>query len=525
MAKRDPDNSTVKQTPRSSKTALGRASGAPADTAQASRAKNRPGSDEGADEKSPPSSSFVAPLPGETPPPSELGRYQLLFELARGGMGAVYVGRLRGAHGVDRLVAIKRLKTDGATEEDVTAFLAEARITAQMQHPNVVKTIELGEHAGLPFLVMDLIEGVSLSRLVRRLGRNGIPVDPRIAIWIAAQAATGLHAAHELRNVEGEPYGLVHRDVSPENVLLSYDGRVYVADFGVAKLTGDRQTQSGVVKGKFAYMSPEQTEAMSLDRRSDVFALGIVLHECLTGDRLFQGNSAADTIRRIWSVEPSDPSRGRDDVPPEVGSIVLRCLEKDRERRYDSAGEVAEALRRVLRERGDTVDETDVEAMLAEHFHAERDELRARVRESLRQADSEVSLLPGRRSQATLEQGSVTASVSTGPPLDRRGWAGAGIVAAVALVAGAIFWIARDDHDAGPVAPTAVPATAATAEPHIEPTNSAPLPLPTATATSSASAAAVPKVAVPHGPPPPPPVGPPPVTSSHKGVPFGKIGP
>jgi serine/threonine-protein kinase len=441
-------------------------------------------------------------------------------------MGAVHVGRLRGAHGVDRLVAIKRLKTDGATGEDVGAFLAEARVTAQMQHPNVVRTIELGDHAGLPFLVMDLIEGVSLSRLVRRLGRQGKRIDPRVAIWIVAQAATGLHAAHELRNVDGEPWGLVHRDVSPENVLLSFDGRVYVADFGVAKLAGDRQTQSGVVKGKFAYMAPEQTEALPLDRRCDVFALGIVLHEALTGERLFQGSSAADTIRRIWSLTPSDPTIGRPDVPQAVVPVVMRCLEKDRERRYESAGELADALRKVLRVGGTSVDESDVEATLAEHFSAERDELRARIREALRQADSEPSAPMARRSQAAVEQGSVTASITTGPPLDRRGWAGAGIVAAVAVAIAAAAWIARSDGERP--APPAAPATTAAASPPETATAPAPATAtaeaaPTAPATAATSATAMAKL-----PQRPPPLVPPPPTKStgsHKGVPFGKIGP
>ncbi|MCA9620436.1 MAG: serine/threonine protein kinase, partial [Myxococcales bacterium] len=212
-------------------------------------------------ERASPSGPVTEPaaMPDRVVEPTTVGRYQILFELASGGMGTVHAGRLVGAHEVERLVAIKRLKSEGGVAER-EAFLREARLSAKIDHPNVVKTLELIESEGTLYLIMDLVQGVSLATLCETAAEAGEDLPPALVAWIGAQVARGLHAAHELRAPDGAAYELVHRDVSPENVLLSFDGRVFVADFGVAKNPrADRQTESGVVKGKFAYMSPEQT--------------------------------------------------------------------------------------------------------------------------------------------------------------------------------------------------------------------------------------------------------------------------
>jgi len=311
--------------------------------------------------------------------PDKLGRYELLFELARGGMATVFVGRLLGAHGFDRLVAIKRLIATGASQDEVADFLDEARLTARINHPSIVPTLELGEHAGEPFIVMQLIQGVSLAQLLAVVCKNEAGLDPYLTAWIVARAAAALHAAHELRSDLGEPYGLVHRDISPENILLSFEGQVFVADFGVAKFTGaERLTQSGVVKGKFAYMSPEQTEAAVLDRRSDVFSLGIVLHECLAGERLFAGGSMADTIRRVNELSPPDPREQRPEIPDRIVEIAMGCLAKDRNERTETAGALATELRSFMRE-GPRVDDVDLAALLEAHCGEQRDGLRERI--------------------------------------------------------------------------------------------------------------------------------------------------
>jgi serine/threonine-protein kinase len=421
---------------------------------------------------------------------SGLGRYQLLFELARGGMGTVHVGRLRGAHGFDRLVAIKLLRSDPGSSGDLESFLAEARVTAGISHPNIVQTLELGEHDGRPFIVMELIQGASLARLLQRLARAGHRLEPHLLMWMMSRVATGLHAAHDA--------AVIHRDVSPENVLLSFEGRVYVADFGVAKLTSaGKQTESGVVKGKFAYMSPEQTEGRDLDRRSDVFALGIVMHESLTGASLFSGNSIADTIRRIWAVAPPNPCLGRPDVPAALGELTLRCLEKDRDRRPASAGDVALELRRILRSEGAVVDEEDVGALVRHYFKHEPEKLKRRIEEAIRSADGTG---PSPAASASLKVGpmalepaqeSVMASVATGPPLTPRRYAGAWMaLGAAVLVAGGVFAARAYGDRGGEVGPLQeperAPAAPSTGAPSTATPAPAPAPPPAPEATESA---------------------------------------
>jgi eukaryotic-like serine/threonine-protein kinase len=495
--------------------------------------------------------------------PTELGRYQLLFELARGGMGTVHVGRLRGAHGFDRLVAIKRLKADGATPDDVAAFLSEARVTARIKHSNVVQTLDVGEHNGLPFLVMDLVEGVSLARLQRRARKAGERLDPFLTVWMMIRVAEGLHAAHELTGVDGQPSGLVHRDVSPENVLLSFDGGVYVVDFGVAKFAAAErhETQSGVVKGKFAYMSPEQTEAKELDRRSDVFALGIVMHECLLGRRLFAGRSVADTIRRIWQVEPASPTSVRDDVPPALEPLVMRCLAKDRQDRTASCATIADGLRKILRAEGRTIDESDVASLVARFFPAARDDLRGRIRDAVKRAD-ETGASGAQRvplddltvpddEPVPSEAGSVTASVTAKPAgvPTSSSW-GAGAAVALVLLMGLGVWAMTRPADSRPAdpreaapTPTAVESGGPSSNPTTtQATTASGAPIATADPSAATSASAsvatpAPRSTAPRSTPPtiaprPPPVvpktppAPPlPTSTSHKGVPFQTLDP
>jgi serine/threonine-protein kinase len=493
-----------------------------------------------------PATTAGAVLGNESAPSGAvLGRYQLLFELARGGMGVVHVARLRGAHGFDRMVAIKQLTVEHAGEEAVAAFLAEARVSAKINHPNVVPTLELGEHDGAPFLVMELVEGVSLARLVERLAELGELMPPHLTAWIGSQVAGALHAAHELCDDDGESYGLVHRDVSHENVLLSYAGRVYVADFGVAKFAGPerRQTRSGVVKGKFAYMSPEQTEAGALDRRSDVFSLGIVLHECLTGQPLFEGRSAAETIRRIWSVDPPDPRNIQPDVSERMATIVSRCLEKAVDQRYATAGEVAHDLRQLLRQESAAIDESDLARLLERCFPEGRAELKRRIRDALRGEPARKSdAAPVHESSsdsAPVWRSSVTASVTTSPPLAPRRYAGAWALAVAALVAGGGVWLVRATQTTDePAAASATPSASATTvalTSEVAPSASGGEPAPSASATTTASAPQPlprgpahagappsPRTSAPRASTPPPPS---PTPSSAKGIPFPSLGP
>lgn len=320
---------------------------------------------------------------------ARIGRYEVLFELARGGMGTVHAARLVGPRGFAHTVAIKRLIAAEASADEVAGLFDEARIAARLHHPNVVEIFELALHEGAPYIVMQLVSGVSLGRLLARAGDRGEALDPWLVAWIVGEIAAGLHAAHELRE-QGELLGLVHRDVSPENILISFDGAVRVSDFGVAKWRfAERATEDGVTRGKLAYMSPEQTGAGAIDRRSDVFALGVVAHEALAGRRLFVGESPAETIRRVLELEAPELRTLRPEVPEAVSELVRRCLEKDRAKRPGTADEVGGAMRALLRQERRVVDATDLAAVMARLFPGERERLAERIASAARAPDGD----------------------------------------------------------------------------------------------------------------------------------------
>lgn len=307
-----------------------------------------------------------------------LGRYEILVPVAKGGMGEVFAARLIGLHGVERVVAIKTLRIASAVNR--RSLLAEARVTSRVHHPNVVATLDLDEVDKVPYIVMELIDGVALSKLLQRLHQRGELLSPTLVTWIAMQCARGLHAAHELTDGEGRPLGLVHRDVSPQNILLAVTGEVKVADFGIAKFLGrEDSTIQGEFKGKIAYMSPEHAVSVKLDRRSDIFSLGVVLWESLTGKRLFAAENPARTLIRVREFDPPSPAKLRAGVSADLAAITLRCLAKDRERRYSTGLELAEALRSALRSGGVFVDASDLAALVQGLFAAELADLARRI--------------------------------------------------------------------------------------------------------------------------------------------------
>jgi len=275
--------------------------------------------------------------------PRELGRYELLIELARGGMAELFLGRLHGAGGFAKLVAIKRVLPHLTADKQFTEmFLNEGRIASQLSHPNVCGVFELSEVAGELFLAMEYLDGVSWAELTQALQ----PGELQLVTGVLAQAAEGLHYAHTLRDVEGKPTPIVHRDVSPQNLFVTVDGVCKVLDFGVSKMMTDGpRTRSGVVKGKLPYMAPEQLRAEDLDGRADVFALGACTWEALTGRRLFD----RPTDFLIWKAiteEPIPPiAQFWPACPPAVETVVRRALERDREHRQATARAFADELR------------------------------------------------------------------------------------------------------------------------------------------------------------------------------------
>ena len=274
-----------------------------------------------------------------------VGRYALFGEIAAGGMATVHIGRLIGPAGFSRTVAIKRLHPQYAKDpEFVSMFLDEARVAARIQHPNVVATVDVVAEAGELFLVMEYVEGESLGRLLRgsRI-KGGLP--PRIAAAIVVNLLSGLHAAHEARSEDGQPLGIVHRDVSPQNVHVGSDGVARVLDFGVAKAVGRAQvTREGQVKGKISYMPPEQIAGAAVDRRLDVYAAAVVLWESLTGDRLFSADNEAAVLSQVLTGEVRRPSTVTPGIPRELDEVVMRGLARNPAHRFPTALDMARAL-------------------------------------------------------------------------------------------------------------------------------------------------------------------------------------
>ena len=284
-------------------------------------------------------------------PGQVLGRYELLMPVARGGMASVWAARLKGSRGFQKLVAIKTMLPgliDDPSFERM--FLDEASLASQVRHPHVIEIMDLGEQDRILYLVMEWVNGEALSIIMKYAAiRGGIPLP--IAVHIATQACRGLHAAHELREENGVLVGLVHRDVSPQNVLVTFDGVVKIVDFGVAKATArlDTQTEAGQLKGKIAYMSPEQLRGEKIDRRTDVFAMGILLYMMTTGKHPFRGDDQAQTIARISSDEPAIlPGSLVTGYPAGLEAVVMQALAKDSAKRYPSANDMLLGLTRAL---------------------------------------------------------------------------------------------------------------------------------------------------------------------------------
>jgi hypothetical protein len=284
---------------------------------------------------------------------TRLGRYRLGQRLGVGGMAEVYLAVADGPHGFEKRVAIKLLHPHAAGHSDRIAELhREARIAATLEHPNIAQVLDVGNDRGEVFLAMEYVHGKDLRDVLVAHGR-GRPFPLECALAIVIDIARGLHHAHERRGPDGRSLGLVHRDVSPSNVLVSHDGAVKVADFGLVKVdTASVDTQTGVLKGKFGYMSPEQTRGRAVDRRSDVYALGIVLYELTLARRAFTGLNAFEIMNKVMSAEFTHPRAIDPEYPEALAAIVVRAMALLPDDRYATAAELAAALEAFARERG-----------------------------------------------------------------------------------------------------------------------------------------------------------------------------
>lgn len=329
--------------------------------------------------------------------PVAFGRYLITRRIARGGMAEIYRAWTRAGG----WVALKLMRPAlGHDALRARLFEREAHITTRLDHPNVVPVHAYGEELGRPYLAMEYVHGRDLTHLVRN-ERKGRPAPPAaLALWLGKEAAAGLGHAHRLLDEAGRPLGIVHRDVSPGNVMVSYDGSVKVLDFGVARMNeaaGSLKTQTGVLRGKFAYMSPEQTRGEDIDARSDVFSLGTVLYELITGVSCFRAAEPLATLERVQSLRPAPPTRVKPGLPRLVDEVLARCLAKEPERRFADGVELAEALDGVLGELGFPGRPFAVRHM-AELFGTEREaEERALAREleDIREAAGPVAFEAG----------------------------------------------------------------------------------------------------------------------------------
>lgn len=315
---------------------------------------------------------------------SVLGRYELLVRLGLGGMASVWVARELGQVSKrENLVAVKAMLPELAQQSDFRAmFLEEGQIVRSIEHPNVVRVHEVGEQNGTLFMSMDWVEGDSLLAVIREAKKRR-PIPPEMAVKIISDAAAGLHAAHELRGWDGELRNLVHCDVSPHNILVGIDGHAKLVDFGVANASLTSGDDTERIKGKFSYMSPEQALGEKLDRRSDIFSLGIVLYELTTGERLFRGENAAHTLALVTAAEIPDLRSVQPDYPERLAQITLRALSRDPSERYQTAKELRDALERYLIEERVMVSHAGVAQLVRRVIGSRVESLRQSVREAL----------------------------------------------------------------------------------------------------------------------------------------------
>ncbi len=282
--------------------------------------------------------------------PVPFGKYLLLDRISVGGMAEVFKAKSYGVEGFEKVIAIKRiLPSMGEDKDFIKMFIDEAKIAGQLSHANICQIFELGKHQGAHFIAMEYIWGKDLLQIQNRLRKQGQIMQVAMACYVIAKVCEGLDYAHRKRDPMGRQLEIVHRDCSPQNILISYEGEVKLIDFGIARAASrSSRTNAGVLKGKFGYMSPEQVRGLPLDHRSDLFAVGTVFYESLTGERLFQGESDFSTLEKVRNADVRPPSQLNHSIPPEVEGIVMRALARDVKQRYQAGGEMHADLQSFL---------------------------------------------------------------------------------------------------------------------------------------------------------------------------------
>jgi hypothetical protein len=418
--------------------------------------------------------SGLPPAPNTSALPGDaLGRYTPIASLGAGGMADVFLAVARGMEGFNKLAVVKRLRAS-SEEVQIKMFLDEARLAARLTHPNIVDTYEVGESKGSFFIAMEYLEGQSLDRVARLLRSCGERFPEPLAARVLVSLLKALHYTHELRDYDGTPLHCVHRDVSPQNVYVTYSGEVKLLDFGIAKAAlNTTVTESGEVKGKVRYMSPEQVGGMDVDRRADVYAAGIVFWELLAGRKLHEGD-AMSIMKSIVNEEPPRVSAIRPGCDPKLDAIAARALHLDRKARYGTAEEMRIELDAYLREHTAHSDEAALAELMTRQFGEARAEVQAQIQSFLAAEPSggldSAASLPTLRvgASGSVKGGATPTGVGVLPPTravpsrSRSRYVVGGLV--VAAVAAAMFAVLRN-HSAGGSAGTSLAASAPMATP------------------------------------------------------------
>jgi hypothetical protein len=324
---------------------------------------------------------LTSPSPKKQPIP--FGRYLLLDRINIGGMAEVWRGKVFGAGGFERLVAIKRILPNIAEDEEfISMFQDEAKISVQLTHANICQIYELNRIGPSLYIAMEYVPGKDLRSIFERARKKGEPPPVPLVCYVVGKLCEGLDYAHRKKDGHARDLNVVHRDVSPQNVLISFEGEVKVIDFGIAKAAGKvTKTQAGILKGKFGYMSPEQIRGLPLDRRSDVFAIGVCLYELLTGERLFVGESDFQVLEKVRKAEVLPPSTYNRKIPEALERIVLKALAKDPADRFQYASELADELQRFLITSDSIFSRKDLMQYMKSTFAEEVERERARIAE------------------------------------------------------------------------------------------------------------------------------------------------
>lgn len=330
------------------------------------------------------------------PEGSILDKYRLIAELGHGGMAEVFLAVASGPAGFNKLVVIKQIRAELADDpEFLNMFLDEARLAARLSHPNVVQTNEVGHVGNRYFIAMEYLDGQPLNRVLQRFKRDnaGLPMGMHLRILIDVLA--GLHHAHELADYDGTPLEVVHRDVSPHNVFVTYEGQIKVVDFGIAKaMNSSSETRAGVIKGKVAYMSPEQARGDKVDRRSDIFAVGVMLWEAMTGQRLWKGLTDVAMLHRIIKGDIPSPKTIKGDLPEKMVEICMKALSPVREERFESAADFQSALEDHLNETGERVSVRDIGKLVAKTFDQDRVRIKSVIEAQIKKSATSTTTLP-----------------------------------------------------------------------------------------------------------------------------------